>query len=100
MVVGVDEQGARARSSLFVLRLLGRVAGQMKLADARLYQGYRSDLVLDVRQMQVALRKLRVFAREGAKVVVNDVGAARDGSGTDGLPADAVAREIVAEGEL
>jgi uncharacterized protein len=35
------------------------------VADARAYQGYRSDLTLDVRQMQVALRKLRTFTREG-----------------------------------
>ena len=38
----------------------------MKLADARQYQGYRGDVVLDMRQMAVALRKLRAFAREGA----------------------------------
>jgi uncharacterized protein with von Willebrand factor type A (vWA) domain len=38
----------------------------VKIADARMYQGYREDLTLDVRQMQVALRKLRAFAREGA----------------------------------
>jgi len=36
------------------------------MADARRYRPYRSDLVLDVRQIQVALRKLRSFAREGA----------------------------------
>lgn len=35
------------------------------LADARRYRPYRSDLVLDVRQIEVALKKLRVFAREG-----------------------------------
>src|SRR5690606_21686195 len=38
----------------------------VKVADARMYAGYRQDLTLDVRQMQVALRKLRAFAREGA----------------------------------
>ena len=36
------------------------------MADARAYRPYRSDLVLDVRQIEVALRKLRVFQREGA----------------------------------
>jgi uncharacterized protein with von Willebrand factor type A (vWA) domain len=36
------------------------------MADARRYRPYRSDLVLDVRQIEVALRKLRSFAREGA----------------------------------
>jgi NAD(P)-dependent dehydrogenase (short-subunit alcohol dehydrogenase family) len=40
----------------------------------------------------------RLFAREGAKVVVNDVGAARDGSGVDTHPADAVVEEIRAKG--
>ncbi|MCA9602313.1 MAG: VWA domain-containing protein [Myxococcales bacterium] len=39
----------------------------VQVADARLYRGYRSDLTLDVRQMQVALRRLRAFAREGAE---------------------------------
>lgn len=34
------------------------------------------------------------YAREGARVVVNDSGAARDGTGADAKVADAVAREI------
>ncbi len=38
----------------------------MAVADARRYAPYRSDLVLDVRQIEVALRKLRAFQREGA----------------------------------
>jgi uncharacterized protein with von Willebrand factor type A (vWA) domain len=38
----------------------------MAVADARLYKGYRSDLVLDVRQIEVALRKLRALERTGA----------------------------------
>lgn len=37
----------------------------IETADARAYRGYRSDLTLDVRQLAVALRKLRAFAREG-----------------------------------
>lgn len=39
----------------------------IQIADARRFQGYRKDLVLDVRQMSVALRKLREFAREGGE---------------------------------
>jgi uncharacterized protein with von Willebrand factor type A (vWA) domain len=39
----------------------------MAVADARLYRPYRSDLVLDVRQMEVALRKLRSLGREGSE---------------------------------
>jgi uncharacterized protein len=38
------------------------------MADARVYRPYRSDLVLDVRQIEVALRKLRAFTREGAEL--------------------------------
>jgi uncharacterized protein len=38
------------------------------MADARAYRPYRSDLVLDVRQVEVALRKLRVFTREGGEL--------------------------------
>ena len=34
-------------------------------ADARRYKPYRSDVILDTRQMEVALRKLRVFSHDG-----------------------------------
>ena len=40
----------------------------MQSADARRYKPYRSDVVLDVRQIEVALRKLRGFQREGTEV--------------------------------
>ena len=40
-------------------------SGAVGMADARKYRPYRSDLVLDVRQIEVALRKLRKFTREG-----------------------------------
>jgi uncharacterized protein with von Willebrand factor type A (vWA) domain len=40
----------------------------LAVADARRYRPYRSDLVLDVRQMEVALRRLRAFAREGSRM--------------------------------
>ncbi len=42
----------------------GRAAIQM--ADARRYRGYRSDVTLDIRQLEVALRRLRAFVRDGA----------------------------------
>ena len=45
----------------------GGRGGAMKTADARKYKPYRSDVVLDIRQIEVALRKLRAFAREGAE---------------------------------
>ena len=38
------------------------------------------------------------FAAQGAKVVVNDLGGARDGGGTSAGPAQAVADEIIAAG--
>jgi NAD(P)-dependent dehydrogenase (short-subunit alcohol dehydrogenase family) len=40
----------------------------------------------------------RAFAREGAKVVVNDLGGSRDGSGSNASPAKQVADEIRASG--
>jgi NAD(P)-dependent dehydrogenase (short-subunit alcohol dehydrogenase family) len=39
-----------------------------------------------------------LFAREGARVVVNDLGGARDGTGGDAGPAEAVVAEIRAAG--
>src|SRR5690348_9901928 len=39
-----------------------------------------------------------LLAREGAAVVVNDLGGANDGSGSDAGPAQQVADEIVAAG--
>ena len=39
-----------------------------------------------------------LLAKEGARVVVNDVGGARDGTGTDPDTADQVVREILANG--
>ena len=36
------------------------------VAGERRFRGYRDDVVLDVRQLAVALRKLRAFAREGS----------------------------------
>ncbi len=40
----------------------------------------------------------RLFAQEGAKVVVNDLGGSRDGAGASSGPAQAVADEITAAG--
>src|SRR5215467_10755494 len=39
-----------------------------------------------------------LFAREGAKVVVNDLGGARDGAGSDESAANKVVQEIKAAG--
>jgi NAD(P)-dependent dehydrogenase (short-subunit alcohol dehydrogenase family) len=40
----------------------------------------------------------RLLAREGARVVVNDVGGTRDGAGSDASPANQVAEEITKAG--
>ncbi|NHI91246.1 MAG: VWA domain-containing protein [Candidatus Lokiarchaeota archaeon] len=42
-----------------------RMGKAMKLAMARTYQNYRHDLTLDIRQIQVALKKLRRLKRIG-----------------------------------
>ncbi|HUP57210.1 MAG TPA: VWA domain-containing protein [Bdellovibrionota bacterium] len=39
----------------------------LRSADARRYRPYRQDLVLDVRQVEVALRKLRSFDRDSSR---------------------------------
>jgi len=39
--------------------------GAIHTADARKYRSYRNDITLDLRQTEVALRKLRGFEREG-----------------------------------
>lgn len=49
----------------------GGKGGAMQSADARKYRPYRSDLILDIRQIEVALRKLRAFTREGAEEVLD-----------------------------
>ncbi|MBL8743561.1 MAG: VWA domain-containing protein [Myxococcales bacterium] len=45
----------------------GGRGGALIAADVRKYKPYRSDVILDTRQIEVALRKLRVFAHEGAE---------------------------------
>jgi uncharacterized protein with von Willebrand factor type A (vWA) domain len=44
---------------------MGGGRSAMGIADARRFKPYRSDLLLDVRQIEVALRKLKTFQREG-----------------------------------
>src|SRR5688500_7707016 len=44
---------------------MGGGRSAMGIADARRFRPYRSDLLLDIRQIEVALRKLRAFQREG-----------------------------------
>ena len=44
----------------------GRSRSAMKVAEERRFSNYRTDLTLDVRQMRVALRRLRQLTRSGA----------------------------------
>jgi uncharacterized protein with von Willebrand factor type A (vWA) domain len=44
---------------------MGGGRSAMAVADARAYKPYRSDLILDIRQIEMALRKLRAFSRDG-----------------------------------
>lgn len=43
----------------------GRNRRALQVAEARRYKNYRKDRILDVRQFEVALRRLRAFGREG-----------------------------------
>jgi uncharacterized protein with von Willebrand factor type A (vWA) domain len=61
----------------------GGKGGAMQTADARKYKPYRSDMVLDVRQIEVALRKLRAFAREGVEEEL-DIDGTIDATAKDG----------------
>lgn len=51
------------------IRVGGKGGGRsaVQVAQERAWKGYRDDLTLDVRQMEVALRKLRAFVREGGE---------------------------------
>jgi uncharacterized protein with von Willebrand factor type A (vWA) domain len=64
---GTSPFGHSGRAHQPGIRVGGPGGGRsaVQVADARKYRPYRSDLSLDVRQMQVALRKLRAFEREG-----------------------------------
>lgn len=60
-------QGGSAQSGLST-GSSGGGRSAVHVADARNYRPYRSDITLDIRQMEVALRRLRAFVREGADV--------------------------------
>ncbi|MBK8941915.1 MAG: VWA domain-containing protein [Polyangiaceae bacterium] len=56
----------------------GGRGGAVVSADARKYRPYRSDVTLDTRMIEVALRKLRVFAHEGAEQELDIEGSIRE----------------------
>src|SRR5262249_57777257 len=45
----------------------GRSRSAMKVAEGRRFRDYRTDVVLDSRQLRVALRRLRQLTRSGAQ---------------------------------
>nr|WP_228530796.1 MULTISPECIES: VWA domain-containing protein [Myxococcaceae] len=57
--------GGHAREGFRVGGEKGEHRSALRQAGERRYAAYRDDLVLDTRQLAVALRKLRAFAREG-----------------------------------
>lgn len=57
---GKSQQGLSTGSS-------GGGRSALHVADARNYRPYRSDVTLDIRQFEVALKRLRSFVREGAE---------------------------------
>ncbi len=67
----------------------GRAA--IHAADARRYRGYRSDVTLDIRQLEVALRRLRAFVRDGAADEL-DIGATIDATARNAGEIEVVTR--------
>lgn len=55
---GEKREGVRAGGA-------GGNRSAVQVADARNYRPYRNDVALDIRQMEMALRRLRAFIREG-----------------------------------
>lgn len=69
----------------------GKGSSALGMADARKYRPYRSDLVLDVRQIEVALRKLRQYTRDGAEEEL-DIDATIDATANNGGELEIVMR--------
>lgn len=64
---GTSPFGHSGRAARPGIRVGGAGGGRsaLRVAGQRHFRDYRDDLVLDVRQLGVALRKLRAFSREG-----------------------------------
>ena len=83
-------QGGRAAGGLTTGSSGGGRAA-IHIADARRYRGYRSDVTLDIRQLEVALRRLRAFVREGADEEL-DIDATIDATARNAGEIDVVTR--------
>jgi uncharacterized protein with von Willebrand factor type A (vWA) domain len=81
---GKAKQGISTQSS-------GGGRAALHAADARHYRGYRSDIALDIRQFEVALRRLRAFVREGAEDEL-DIQATIDATAANAGDIDIVVR--------
>ncbi len=66
---GTSPFGHSGRLAQPGIRVGGRGGGRsaIQIAQRRAWRGYRDDVTLDVRQLEVALRKLRAFVREGVE---------------------------------
>jgi hypothetical protein len=75
------------------IRIGGRSMGRsaMQVAAMRRFRGYRTDLVLDVRQIKVALSRLRELTREGTQQEL-DVEATVDATGRNAGELDLIWR--------
>jgi uncharacterized protein with von Willebrand factor type A (vWA) domain len=69
----------------------GGARSALAVAEQRRFKAYRSDLVLDVRTMEVALRRLKGLAREGAEVEL-DLDATIDATAKQGGELEIVMR--------
>ena len=66
---GTSQFGRKGKKGAKGMRAGGKGGGRsaVQVADARTYRPYRSDVALDIRQMEMALRRLRSFIREGVE---------------------------------
>ena len=87
---------ARAESSVRRLRARRELPTDGAMTSGRLLEGKVA--IITGAGNGIGRAHALLFAKEGASVVVNDVGGARDGTGSDARAADAVVDELVQAG--